>query len=146
MKLSSNFTYEEFVDSATAKKYFIDNDIKKEQFKKNLRNLVDVLQKIRDKFGEPIIISSGYRCKELNMKLGGAINSDHMFASAADIHTKSDKKEDNKKLFDLICQMAKNGEIECRQILDEYGYNWIHVSINHPDNPKKKNQILHINK
>lgn len=144
MKLSENFTLEEFTASLTAKKLFIDNDIKTEQCKKNLRNLVDVLQKIRDKFGQPIIVSSGYRCKELNLKVGGAINSDHMFASAADIHTKSDKPEDNKKLFDLIVKMIKDGEIEVRQLLDEYNYNWIHVSINHPDNPKKKNQILHI--
>ena len=104
----------------------------------------NVLQPIRDKWNAPIIVNSAYRCKELNAAVGGAKNSDHVYGCAADIRTKSNTKTDNKKLFDLIVSMAQNREIECRQIIDEYNYSWVHVSINNPYNKPKKNQILHI--
>lgn len=104
----------------------------------------NVLQPIRDKWNAPIIVNSAYRCKALNAKVGGAKNSDHLYGCAADIRTKSNTKQDNKKLFDLIVKMANNKEIECRQIIDEYNYSWIHVSINNKFNSKKTNQILHL--
>lgn len=104
----------------------------------------NVLQPIRDKWNAPIIVNSAYRCKALNAKVGGAKNSDHLYGCAADIRTKSNTKQDNKKLFDLIVKMANNKEIECRQIIDEHNYSWIHVSINNKFNSKKTNQILHL--
>ena len=144
MKISNNFTLEELYKSYTADSLKIDNK-PNEKMKNNLIILVkEVLQPIRDAFGQPIIVSSGYRCSKLNKAVGGAANSDHLYGSAADIHTKSDKPEDNKVLFDTICMLAKTKKIKCRQIIDEYGYNWVHVSINNEYNSKKDNQILHI--
>ena len=143
-KISKNFTLEEMYSSASAKKYNI-NNTPSADIQRNIVKLVsEVLQPIRDAWGDSIIVSSGYRCPELNKKVGGATNSDHRFGSAADIHTKSDTVADNKKLFDLICKMAKEGKIKCRQIIDEYNYNWVHVSINHSANSQKNNQVLHI--
>lgn len=144
MKISNNFTLEELYKSYTADSLKIDNK-PNEKMKNNLIILVkEVLQPIRDAFGQPIIVSSGYRCSKLNKAVGGAANSDHLYGCAADIHTKSDKPEDNKVLFDTICMLAKTKKIKCRQIIDEYGYNWVHVSINNEYNSKKDNQILHI--
>lgn len=74
-KLSENFTVAEFACKgcgccSTVK---IDSD------------LVAYLQKIRDHFGKPVIINSGYRCPTHNKRIGGVTNSNHMKGMAADI-------------------------------------------------------------
>ena len=139
MRLTENFTYEEFVHSDIADKYGIDNEPKREDIKEKIKELACVLQKIRDRLGEPIHISSGYRSKELNDTICGATNSDHLFGCAADIRC-----SDNKKLFGLICSMVQKGEIQCRQIINEHQFRWIHLSINNKCNSFKINQILNI--
>lgn len=144
MNLSKNFTLAEMTASATAKRLGIDNTPSKDIIDNITELVTTVLQPIRDAFKAPIVVTSGYRCTRLNTAINGAKNSDHRFGSAADIHTLSDKPADNKKLFDLIVKLAKEGKIKCRQIIDEYDYNWIHVSCNHMYNPTKNNQILHI--
>ena len=121
------------------------NNTPTDSIKKTIFELVTkVLQPIRDAWGQPIVVTCGYRCKALNTAVGGASNSDHLFGAAADIRTKSDTPQDNKKLFDLIVKMANEGKIKCRQIIDEYNYNWVHVSINHKSNSQKNNQIVHV--
>lgn len=47
--------------------------------------LVEILQKIRDHFGKPVHISSGYRCPTWNKKVGGVTGSYHLYGQAADI-------------------------------------------------------------
>jgi len=84
-------------------------------------------------------VTSGYRCDRLNRAISGAIHSDHVYGCAADIKTVTDTREDNKRLFDLIVQMSKDKEIVCRQIIDEYNFDWIHVSINNKYNKYKEN-------
>ena len=132
------------VASGTAKRMNIDNTPNEEVLGNLTKLAEEVLQPIRDAWGAPVVVSSAYRCPKLNKAVGGVTNSDHKFGCAADIHTLSDKVVDNKKLFDLIVKMAGDDKISCRQIIDEYGYNWIHVSINNKYNSKKKNQIVHI--
>lgn len=144
MNLSKNFSLAELTASSTANKYGISNTPDAQTLMNLTKLCTEILQPIRDKYGKPIVIGSGYRSPKVNKLVGGAANSDHMYGAAADIHTKSDKPADNKILFDLIVNMAQKGEIECRQIIDEYGYNWLHLSVNHSKNPYKKNQILHI--
>lgn len=144
MQLSKNFSLAEMVASGTAKRMNIDNTPNEEVLGNLTKLAEEVLQPIRDAWGAPVVVSSAYRCPKLNKAVGGVENSDHKFGCAADIHTLSDKVVDNKKLFDLIVKMADDGKISCRQIIDEYGYNWIHVSINNKYNSKKKNQIVHI--
>lgn len=141
MKLSKNFTLEELVRSGTAQRLRI-NNTPTEKVIKNLRELCEkVLQPIREKFGEPLVVSSGYRSPALNRRLGGARTSQHLTGSAADIHTMSDTPADNKRLFDMIRQMMKDGEIKVGQLIDEYNYNWVHVSL---PNAGKVNQVLSI--
>ena len=141
-KLSKNFTYEELVKSATATRLKINNTPNKEQHD-NLKKLAEtVLQPIRDKYGKPLIVSSGFRCEKLNKAVGGAKTSQHCKGEAADIRTVSDSIADNKALFNFILEMINKGEIKVGQLIDEYGYNWIHVSL--PRVGKMNNQILHI--
>lgn len=144
MQLSRNFSLSELTSSSKAKQYKIDNSPNFEE-KLNLLHLCqDVLQPIRDAWKQPISINSGFRCAKLNRLVGGAANSDHLFGAAADIRTTKNTKAENKKLFDLILKLAKEGKVKCRQIIDEYGYKWIHVSVNHSKNKYKNNEIVHI--
>lgn len=84
--LSENFTYKEFEESETADKLGIDNTIKKDLIRNNIKELVfQVLQPLRDKFNVPIHINSGYRCLKLNAAVGGVPSSQHVMGQAADI-------------------------------------------------------------
>ena len=84
-KISKNFTWEEFVASDTAKKHGIINQITDWDARDNIIALVEnVLQPLRDAYGKPITINSGYRCAELNKKVGGVATSQHTKGEAAD--------------------------------------------------------------
>ena len=54
------------------------------------KDLVTVLDKLREKLGEPVVVSSGYRCPTHNRNIGGASQSYHMKGMAADIYINSD--------------------------------------------------------
>ena len=144
MNLSKNFTLEELTKSVTGQKYNIKNIPDADSLSNMKRLCEDILQPIRDAWKQPIIVTSGYRCPELNRKVKGAANSDHIFGAAADIHTVSDTYADNKKLWDLIIKLIEKDKIRCRQLIDEYSLNWLHLSINHNKKPYKINEILHI--
>lgn len=141
MELTKNFTIQELTKSATATRLKIDNT-PSQRIIKNLTELATkVLQPIRDKYGKPIIVTSGYRCEQLNKAVGGVTFSQHCQGQAADIKSVSDSVADNKALFDLIVKMIKSGEIVVGQLIDEHNYDWLHIST--PSN-NKTNQILHI--
>ena len=79
------FTISELTASATAQRESIDNRPPKCAYHL-LHVLVDqLLDPIREAWGEPIVVSSGYRCKELNALVGGVKNSHHLLGCAADI-------------------------------------------------------------
>ncbi len=146
--LSKNFSRKEFEASVTAAKYKIDNTIPK-KYEENLLKLIEQLQIIRDAYGKPIVIGSGFRCDKVNKLVGGVTNSDHRFAAAADIKTVSDTFKDNKELWDVIVRLKKQNKIHMRQIIWEYGKknvgpNWIHVSVNNKYNKEKNNQVVYI--
>lgn len=130
------FTIQELTKSATASRRGI-NNTPDESVKRNLNLLIDnILDPLREAYGAPIIVTSGYRCGRLNKAVGGAAKSQHMYGQAADIRTVSDKPSDNKKLFDLIREL----KLPYDQLIDEYGYNWVHVSYS----SRHRRQILHI--
>ena len=140
MRISDNFALEEFINSPTANKYNIDNT-PSEQVKNNIIKLVNnILQPIRDEWGMPITVTSGYRCKALNDKVKGSKTSQHMTGDAADITTGN--ATENKKLFHLIVDMAQQKKVKYGQLIDEFGYKWLHIS--NPIPGTKPNQDLHI--
>jgi uncharacterized protein YcbK (DUF882 family) len=84
--ISRNFSFSEFEKSDTAKAYRIQNVIKDWDVRDNIIALVEnVLQPLRDAWGQPLFINSGYRCKELNAKVGGVATSQHCKGQAADV-------------------------------------------------------------
>lgn len=147
--ITKNFTWAEMQASVTAKNKGYDNTIP-EDLKPNMERLCrDVLQVIRDAYGKPIVVGSGYRCPKLNKAVGGVKNSQHMTAAAADIHSLSDRLSDNKELWDVIIRLKNEGKIKCRQIIWEYGSrsvgpNWIHIAVNDSAHQRRDNQIVYI--
>lgn len=130
------FSYEELTKSITAKNKGIDNTPNIE-IKKNLKALVDnILDPLREAYGKPITVTSGYRCPKLNTAVKGAKNSQHVTGQAADINGVKDLRSENKKLFDLVIKL----NLPYDQLIDEYDYNWVHVSFSN----KPRKQILHI--
>ena len=72
-KLSANFTVAEFACKDGSDPVFVDS------------SLAALLQKIRDHFGRPVVITSGYRTAAHNKSVGGAAYSQHLYGRAADI-------------------------------------------------------------
>lgn len=95
----------------------------------------DCLDKVRELWGKPIGVNSGYRSPELNRAVGGASNSQHLKGEAADITAGG--REDNRKLFDLIVA----SDIAFDQLIDESNYKWLHISYRTDNNRK---QVLHL--
>ena len=84
-RLSKNFTWKEFEKSDTASRLHIVNVINDWDVRDNIKALVEnVLQPLRDAWGGPIFINSGYRSKELNEAVGGVETSQHCKGQAAD--------------------------------------------------------------
>lgn len=126
MKLSKNFSLSEFLVTSTG----IENIPTKEVIE-NLRKLcVNVLQPLRDMYGKPIIITSGYRSPKVNKAVGGSKTSGHMLGTAADIT--AGHKTLNKNLYILI-----RDNFEFRQLIDEYNFQWVHVEYREGDNKKQ---------
>ena len=72
-----HFTLRELVKSDTAIRKGIKN-IPNRQEEQNLTNLVDkILDPLREAYGKPIIVTSGFRCEELNKLIGGSKTSQH---------------------------------------------------------------------
>ncbi|MBR5842581.1 MAG: peptidase M15 [Bacteroidaceae bacterium] len=120
------FSIEELTSSATALREGIDNRPSKCAYHL-LHVLVDqLLDPIREAWGEPIVVSSGYRCKELNELVGGAKHSHHIIGCAADII--AGNRADHRKLFRLIQQIQQEGRIRFTQLIWEGDGRWIHIS------------------
>lgn len=84
--ISSDFSFREFEVSSKARQAGIPNVISTAEVRDNIKALVvNVLQPLRDRYGKPMPVNSGYRCQELNRLVGGASSSQHLKGEAADI-------------------------------------------------------------
>ena len=112
----SYFSIKELEHSDKAIKLGIDNSIPNELLS-NVNKLINTLDIIREKYGKPITVTSGYRCSKLNKAVGGEKTSAHMMANAADITC-----DDNKKLYNTIILLRKIGKIKYDQNINEKNY------------------------
>ena len=94
------FTLKELTKSETALRHGINNTPDKKS-QQNLEKLIElILDPLREAYGKPIVVTSGYRCEKLNRILGGAKTSQHVTGEAADIRSVPDTPEENKKIFE----------------------------------------------
>ena len=127
VQISKNFKLSEFLVTSTG----IDNTPTKEVIN-NIQKLVDnVLQPLRDLYGKPIIITSGYRSPKVNKAVGGSKTSGHMLGTSADIT--AGNRHLNKQLYNII-----RDNYEFRQLINEYNYQWVHVEYREGDNKKQE--------
>jgi hypothetical protein len=93
----------------------------------------NVLDPLREWYGKPITINSGFRCPALNKAVKGSNTSQHMTGQAADIDTGD--RQQNKLLFEYI---RKNLPFD--QLIDESNFAWVHVSFR--ADGMNRNQVL----
>ena len=133
------FTISELCASDTARARGIDNT-PSSGVTLELTTLIEkLLDPIREAWGGPITVNSGYRCQKLNAAVGGVATSQHLRGEAADISVGILAK--NRQLFDRIVELQKAGQIEFDQLIDESNYAWVHISYRQGRN---RNQILHL--
>lgn len=83
--VSKNFDYKEFEETDVIGMQ-VRNTITSTEVRDAVKALVDeVIQPLRDAWGEPLAINSGYRCPEVNRVVGGVPTSQHVRGEAADV-------------------------------------------------------------
>lgn len=135
--MSKYFSLSELTRSATALKEGIPNDPNEAQIK-DLKRLMDYLDKVREAFGKAIIVTSGFRSERLNKRIGGAPDSQHMKGQAADI-----RPHDIKELRQLLTTIRQVGSFDQLILEEPEGRTpWIHVSIA-PANKPPRGDVKH---
>lgn len=126
------FSFSEFERSETASRQGIDNTIPA-SLKGNIEALVDnILDPLREAWGRPIIVTSGYRSPALNKAVGGVATSQHQQGQAADIT--AGNPADNRRLFQLVQTLR----LPFDQMIDESDFSWLHISYS----PRHRRQTL----
>ena len=141
MKLSEHFTLAELTPSATAKRLGIKNEPTPAHLECLKLLATNVLDKVREHFGKPIWVSSGYRSKALNdVTPGSSATSQHCSGEAADLDQDGrGTGVSNKMVFDYI-----KDHLTFDQLIYEYGTDtnpdWVHVSWE--STGKQRKQVL----
>jgi len=141
MQLSKYFTLAELTPSGTAKRLGIKNDPTPAHLECLKGLSVNVLDKVREHFGKPIWVSSGYRSKALNeVTPGSSATSQHCSGEAADLDQDGrGTGVSNKMVFDYI-----KDHLNFDQLIYEYGTDtnpdWVHVSWE--STGKQRKQVL----
>ena len=137
MKLSKYVSIGEVTYSDTAKRKGIDNSPTAEHLE-NLKVIcTEVFDKVREHFGVPLYISSGYRGKELNAAIKGSESSDHCKGRALDLDQDyRGNGVSNRQVFDYI-----KDNLEFDQLIFEMGSkenpDWVHVGYRKGANRKQ---------
>jgi zinc D-Ala-D-Ala carboxypeptidase len=137
MRLSKNLSLSEVTKSATARRLGIDNT-PDEWVTENLRQVaINVFQPLRNAFGCPIYVSSGYRSAELNTAIGGSHRSQHIQGRALDLDADVFGGCTNAQIFNWIKE-----NLQFDQLIWEFGDSdnpdWVHVSYVHDGDNRKR--------
>lgn len=133
------FTVNELCKSSTATKKGIANVPSAEE-RANLEALIaNVLDPLREAWGKPIVVNSGFRCERLNKAVGGAAGSQHKTGEAADIEAVTRDPADNRMLFELVLKLG----LPFDQMINEFGYDWVHISFSRS---RRRGQVLEAKK
>lgn len=144
MNLTTHFTAAEFTASGTADRKGIDNSLPASLLLAATETC-QMLERIRDHLSRaagrpvPIILTSGYRCAELNAAIGSGPGSDHPRAMAADFKAPAFGTP-----YEVATELAAHAnDLALGQLIHEYG-SWVHVSTRVP--PNLVNRIITISK
>jgi zinc D-Ala-D-Ala carboxypeptidase len=129
--ISKHITLQEATESATALRMGIKNvpnEFVLDSMKYVAQNL---FEPIREWYDKPIKVNSFYRCVALNKAVKGSLVSGHVLGNSIDISAGS--KVENKKIFDFI----KLSGLDFDQVINEYDFTWIHISLKKSGNRKQ---------
>lgn len=140
MQISKHLSLAEVSRSETAKRKGINNTPSGEHLENFKKLAENIFEPIREHFGVPIHISSGYRSKELNSAIGGSATSQHCSGEAIDIDMDgSASGVTNAQVFNFI-----KDNLQFDQLINEFpkdgNPDWVHVSYN--SKGKQRGQIL----
>jgi zinc D-Ala-D-Ala carboxypeptidase len=124
--MTDGFNYNEFIHSDTATKNKIENVPSPDQIENGKALFKNIVQPIRDRFGE-IRITSAFRNPELNRMVGGVGDSQHMSGQAVDIQTPGISR------YDVAHWIIEN--LEYDQLILEP--TWLHISYSRVKNRKQ---------
>jgi hypothetical protein len=129
--ISKHITLEEATESPTALRMGIKNvpnEVELNAMKFVAENL---FEPIREWYDKPIKINSFYRCLALNKAVNGSKTSGHVLGNSIDIN--GGNKVENKKIFDFI----KTSGLDFDQVINEYDFTWVHISLKKSGNRKQ---------
>ena len=131
MKLSRNFSLEEFTRSSRAKLKQIDNTPTQDHID-NLKKLCEaILQPVRDTLGLPLTVTSGYRSSALNTAVRGSESSQHCKGEASDFVVQGKTPKE-------VCELVLELKLDFDQMIDEG--TWVHIS--YKAQGKNRNEYL----
>lgn len=138
MKLSKYVSLAEVIRSDTAKRKGISNSPTPEHQENLVVVCEEVFDKVREHFGVPIFISSGYRSAALNKAIGGSATSDHNLGRALDLD--QDGHGNGVTNMDVFKFIKDNLEFD--QLIAEGSngagdMNWVHVGYRKGNNRKQ---------
>ena len=133
MKLSEHLELSEVIRSESAKRNGISNMPTPEHIENFKILAAKVFEPIREHFGVPIRISSGYRSAELNKCVNGSSTSQHSTGEAIDID-QDQTTITNKQVFEYI-----KDNLAFDQLINEFNYSWVHVS--YKANGKQRGEV-----
>ena len=145
MKLSKHLSLKEVTYSATAIKHGINNEPNIGQLQVLKEMASRVFEPSRKFVGAPLKVTSGFRSKELNKKIGGSLSSDHCISdhatAALDLDCDVYGGKTNAELFHYI-----KDKLNFKQLIWEFGDedqpNWVHVSYSINDHFNKREVLV----
>ena len=139
-KLSEHFTLGELTKSNSHPEVY---NIPSHEAIANMKRLCQWLEVLRERAGTPIRINSGYRSPQLNKKIGGVANSNHLTGCAVDIRVSG--MEQLIRYAAILLDYAEESHQDFDELLIEknrYGAIWLHFAVRPSGNRRK---ILFIN-
>lgn len=137
--ISKDFSYAEF-EKTDVPGMQVKNTITSVGVRDSIKELVDtVIQPLRDTWGSPLAINSGYRCSEVNQAVGGVPTSQHVFGEAADVCPFGRNGSGN---IDTIRQLAQKAS-ELKLPFDQMILYPTFVHLSHKKNGIQRGQILY---
>ena len=139
-KLSEHFSLGELTKSGSHPEVY---NIPSHEAIANMKRLCQWLEVLRKRYNAPIIINSGYRSPQLNKKIGGVANSNHLTGCAVDIRVSG--MEQLIRYAAILLDYAEESHQDFDELLIEknrYGAIWLHFAVRPSGNRRK---ILFIN-
>lgn len=139
-KLSPHFTLGEMTRSESHPEVY---NIPSHEAIANLKHLCQWLEVLRERSGGTVRINSGYRSPQLNRKIGGATNSNHLTGCAADIRVTG--FEQAIRYAAILLDYADESQQEFDELLVErnrFGAIWLHFAVRFRGN---RHKVLYIN-